>query len=93
MKAGTAVRARGLPAYIEVWHEGRCVARHARGYGVMENSESGNDFLYLVRESKGALLRKFAAMPALAGEDQSGRPLYGSIRHDRSFPSRHARLQ
>ena len=33
VKAGTAVRASVLPAYVEVWHDGRCVARHERSYG------------------------------------------------------------
>ena len=33
MKAGTAVRDRVLPAYVEIWYEGRCVARPERGYG------------------------------------------------------------
>ncbi len=33
VKAGTEVRARVLPAYVEIWYEGRRVARHERGYG------------------------------------------------------------
>ena len=33
VKAETAVRASVLPAYAEVWHDGRRVARHERGYG------------------------------------------------------------
>ena len=33
VKPGTAVRASVLPAYVKVWHDGRCVARHERGYG------------------------------------------------------------
>ena len=31
VKAGTEVRARVLPAYVEIWYEGRRVARHERG--------------------------------------------------------------
>ena len=33
VNAGTAVRTSVLPAYVEVWHDGRRVARHERGYG------------------------------------------------------------
>lgn len=32
VKAGLKVQVKVLPAYVEVWHEGRCVARHERCY-------------------------------------------------------------
>jgi len=33
LRAGTKTRVNVLPAWLEVWHEGRCVARHERNYG------------------------------------------------------------
>src|SRR5208283_3760384 len=32
LRAGTKTQARLLPAYVEVWHEQRCVARHERSF-------------------------------------------------------------
>jgi hypothetical protein len=32
LRAGSKTQARLLPAYVEVWHEQRCVARHERSF-------------------------------------------------------------
>ena len=33
LRAGSKTQVRRLPAYVEVWHERRCVARHERSFG------------------------------------------------------------
>jgi hypothetical protein len=36
VKPHTVVHAKVLPAYVEVWHDGQCVARHERCYRIQQ---------------------------------------------------------
>ena len=55
VKAGTAVRASVLPAYVEVWQDGRCVARHERGYGNGQEFFNLEHYLEVLERKPGAL--------------------------------------
>ena len=55
VKAGTAVRASVLPAYVEVWHDGRCVARHERSYGNGQQFFNLEHYLEVLERKPGAL--------------------------------------
>ena len=55
VKAGTAVRASVLPAYVKVWHDGRCVARHERGYGNGQQFFNLEHYLEVLERKPGAL--------------------------------------
>ena len=55
VKAGTAVRARVLPADVEVWYEGQCVARHERGYGNGQQFFNLEHYLEVFERKPGAL--------------------------------------
>ena len=55
VQAGTAVRASVLPAYVEVWHDGRCVARHERGYGNGQQFFNLEHYLEVLERKPGAL--------------------------------------
>ena len=55
VKAGTVVRASVLPAYVEVWHDGGCVARHERGYGNGQQFFNLEHYLEVLERKPGAL--------------------------------------
>ena len=55
VKAGTSVRASVGPAYVEVWHDGRCVARHERGYGNGQQFFNLEHYLEVLERKPGAL--------------------------------------
>jgi transposase len=55
VKSGTAVRARVLPACVEVWHDGRCVARHERSYGKGQQFLNLEHYLEVLERKPGAL--------------------------------------
>ena len=55
VKAGTSVRVSVLPAYVEVWHDGRCVARHERGYGNGQQCFNLEHYLEVLERKPGAL--------------------------------------
>jgi hypothetical protein len=55
VKAHTVVHAKVLPAYVEVWHEGRCVARHERSYRIQQQILDLEHYLDVLERKPGAL--------------------------------------
>jgi transposase len=55
LRAGTAARVRVLPGWLEVWHEGRCVARHERSYGRGQQIFNLEHYLEVLQRKPGAL--------------------------------------
>jgi transposase len=52
---GTRVRARLLPAYVEIWQERECVARHERSFGRYEQVLDLEHYLDVLERKPGAL--------------------------------------
>jgi transposase len=55
VKPHTVVHAKVLPAYVEVWHEGRCVARHERCYRIQQQILDLEHYLDVLERKPGAL--------------------------------------
>jgi transposase len=55
LPAGTRVQATILPAAIELWHEGRCVAQHERCYGRQQEILDLEHYLDVLEHKPGAL--------------------------------------
>src|SRR5207247_2347749 len=55
LRAGTKARVNVLPAWLEVWHEGRCVARHERNYGRGRQVFNLEHYLEVLERKPGAL--------------------------------------
>jgi transposase len=55
VRPGTRVRARLLPAYVEIWHERRMVARHERSFGRYEQVLDLEHYLDIFECKPGAL--------------------------------------
>jgi transposase len=55
VRAGTKLRAVVLPATVEVWHEGNCVARHERSYGRQQKVLNLEHYLDVLERKPGAL--------------------------------------
>jgi hypothetical protein len=55
VKAHTKIHAKVLPAYVEVWHEGRCVARHERCYRTQKQILDLEHYLDVLERKSGAL--------------------------------------
>jgi hypothetical protein len=55
VKPHTVVQAKVLPAYVEVWHEGRCVARHERCYRIQQQILDLEHYLDVLERKPGAL--------------------------------------
>ncbi len=55
VKAGTRVEARVYSAYVEIRHEGECVARHERGYGRQQQILDLEHYLEVLERKPGAL--------------------------------------
>jgi hypothetical protein len=55
VKPGTHVRARLLPAYVEIWHERKMVARHERSFGRYEQVLDLEHYLDVLERKPGAL--------------------------------------
>ncbi len=55
VKAGTRVQAKVYSAYVEVWQEGECVARHERGYGRQQQILDLEHYLEVLERKPGAL--------------------------------------
>jgi transposase len=66
---GTTVEARVLADYVEVWHEGVCVARHQRCYSRQQQILDLEHYLDVLRKKPGAL----AGSTPLAQWRQAGR--------------------
>jgi len=54
LRAKTKVRANTLPAYVEVWHDGRLVAHHERCYGTGQQVLSLEHYLDVLERKPGA---------------------------------------
>ncbi len=55
LRAGSRPQVKILPAYIEVWHEGRLVARHERCYGSGRQVLNLEHYLAVLERKPGAL--------------------------------------
>ena len=55
VKAGTRVQAKAYPAWVEVWQEGRCVARHERCYSRQQQILDLEHYLEVLERKPGAL--------------------------------------
>ena len=55
LSAGTKTQVRLLPAYVEVWHERRCVARHERSFGRYQAVLDLEHYLEVLEKKPGAL--------------------------------------
>lgn len=55
LRAGTGVEAKVLPAYVEVWYEGRVVARHERCYERRQQIFDLEHYLEVLERKPGAL--------------------------------------
>ncbi|MBO0798878.1 MAG: IS21 family transposase, partial [Blastocatellia bacterium] len=55
LRAGTRPEVKILPAYIEVWNEGRMVARHERWYGSGRQVLDLEHYLHILERKPGAL--------------------------------------
>ncbi len=55
LRAGSRTQARLLPAYVEVWHEQSCVARHERCYGRGHQILNLEHYLDVLERKPGAM--------------------------------------
>jgi transposase len=55
LRAGSRTQARLLPAYVEVWHEQRCVARHERSFARYQAVLDLEHYLDVLERKPGAL--------------------------------------
>jgi hypothetical protein len=55
LRAGSRPEVKILPAYIEIWHEGRLVARHERYYGSGRQVLNLEHYLHVLERKPGAL--------------------------------------
>jgi transposase len=55
LRAGSKTQARLLPAYVEVWHEQRCVARHERSFARYQAVLDLEHYLDVLERKPGAL--------------------------------------
>ena len=55
LRAGTRAQAKLLPAYVEVWQERECVARHERSFGRYEQVLDLEHYLDVLERKPGAL--------------------------------------
>jgi transposase len=55
LRAGSKTQARLLPAYVEVWHEQSCVARHERSFGRHQAVLDLEHYLDVLERKPGAL--------------------------------------
>ena len=55
LKPGTRCQARLLPAYVEIWQERQCVARHERSFGRYEQVLDLEHYLDVLERKPGAL--------------------------------------
>lgn len=69
LRSGTRVQAKCAATTVEVWHDGRCVARHARCYGRQQEILELEHYLDVLAHKPGAL----AGSTPLAQWRQQGR--------------------
>ncbi|MGH9434354.1 MAG: Mu transposase domain-containing protein, partial [Terriglobia bacterium] len=68
LAAGTQVHAKAYASRVELWHEGNCVARHARCYGRQQQILELEHYLDVLERKPGAL----AGSTALEQQRQAG---------------------
>ena len=72
LRPGTRPQAKLLPAYVEIWQERECVARHERSFGCYEQVLDLEHYLDVLEKKPGALAGRAATTVArtrtLAGE-------------------------
>jgi hypothetical protein len=69
LRAGTHVEAKVYSTYVEIWHEGQCVARHERCYSRQQQILDLEHYLDVLEKKPGA----FAGSKALEQWRQAGR--------------------
>jgi transposase len=92
LAVGTRVRVRVLPAHVEVWHQGVCLARHERSYARRQQILDLEHYLDTLERKPGAL----AGSKPLARWRETGRwpaaydQLWGALneRHGKSVGTR-----
>jgi hypothetical protein len=55
LRAGSRTQTQLLPAYVEIWHEQRCVARHERSFGRYQAVLDLEHYLDVLERKPGAL--------------------------------------
>jgi len=85
---GTCPRVRLLPAYVEIWQERECVARHERHFGRGEQVLDLEHYLEVLERKPGALARS----RPLAQWRERGRWPESFDRFWKSLQERHGRL-
>jgi len=55
VRAGARVQAKVHAAYVEIWHEGKCVARHERSFGRQQKVLNLEHYLDVLAKKPGAL--------------------------------------
>lgn len=60
LAAGTEVEAKAHAAYVEIWHEGKCVARHERCFGRQQKILELEHYLDVLVKKPGALAGSMA---------------------------------
>jgi len=55
LPAGVGVEAKVYPAHVEVWHQGKCVARHERSFGRFQKVLDLEHYLEVLMKKPGAL--------------------------------------
>lgn len=55
LPAGIQVQAKVYAATVELWHEGRCIARHERGYGRQQQILELEHYLDVLHRKPGAM--------------------------------------
>jgi hypothetical protein len=73
LKAGTEVHAKAYASWVELWHDGHCVARHERCYRRQQQVLDLEHYLDVLYRTGGI---------AAAGAATAGRPLAGKFRSD-----------
>jgi transposase len=69
LKPGTRAQAKVYSTYVEIWHEGQCVARHERCYGRQQQILDLDHYLDVLEKKPGA----FAGSKPLEQWRQAGR--------------------
>lgn len=55
LRPGTVAQAKAYSTYVEIWHEGRCVARHERCYSRLQHVLDLEHYLDVLERKPGAL--------------------------------------
>ena len=80
LRPGTRPQAKLLPAYVEIWQERECVARHERSFGRYEQVLDLEHYLDVLEKKPGALAGSTSAASSGANADAGRRVSTGSGR-------------